>query len=90
MDLVFNTKYRDYKELLRSEIKEKKEKKMKSLFKVLMITLVAVSAFAGSVQELKYTNNQPMLKGIQQDANSETRNHEAGALRDLRDRKSVV
>ncbi len=57
---------------------------MKSLFKVLMITLVAWSAFAGSIEELKHTNKQLMIKGTHQAANSAIQEHETGVLRDLR------
>jgi hypothetical protein len=57
---------------------------MKSLFKVLMITLIAWSAFAGSIQGLNHTSNQVMIKGTHQVSNSENQQHEAGILRDLR------
>ena len=57
---------------------------MKSLIKVLMITLVAWSAFAGSIEGRNHTNNQLMIKGTHQLANNAALDHEAGALRDLR------
>ena len=57
---------------------------MKSLLKVLMITLVAWSAFAGSIQGLKHIDKQMMIKGTHQVASSEDQEHEAGPLRDLR------
>ena len=57
---------------------------MKSLLKVLMITLVAWSAFAGSIEGLNHTNKQLMIKGTHQDAYSENQEREAGMLRDLR------
>jgi len=57
---------------------------MKSLTKVLLITMVAWAAFAGSIEGLNHTSNQLMIKGTHQVASSAAQDHEAGALRDLR------
>jgi len=55
---------------------------MKSLLKVLLVSLVAWSAFAGSVEGLKQTEPQLMLRGAQQ-VSPQSVTHTSG-MRDLR------
>jgi len=57
---------------------------MKSLIKVLLIMLVAWSAFAGSVEGLNHTNNQLMVKGDHHFTTGEAQQNNAGSLRDFR------
>jgi len=57
---------------------------MKSSFKVLVLTLIAISAFAVSVPGLQQTQKQVMIKGLNQSASYESQVAEPGMLRDLR------
>jgi len=57
---------------------------MKSLFKVLLVTTIAVSAFASSVDGLNHTQNQIMIKGMNQSASQAALVTEPSMTRDLR------
>ncbi|MCF7922764.1 MAG: immune inhibitor A, partial [Candidatus Marinimicrobia bacterium] len=57
---------------------------MKSSFKVLVLTFIAISAFAHSVEELQQTRNQIIIQSANQTLNTETRVAEPGMIRDLR------
>jgi len=57
---------------------------MKSLFKVMLVSLIAVSAFAISVDGLNQTQNQIMIKGMNQSASQAALVTEPGMTRDLR------
>ncbi len=63
---------------------EIRENMMKSLFKVFLVTLVTVSAFAVSVEGLNQTQNQIMIRGVNHSATTMAEVVNPGSLRDLR------
>ncbi len=57
---------------------------MKMVIRVLLVALVAWSAFGGAVQGLQQTTNQIMVRGLNTTANNEALITDPGSLRDLR------